>query len=91
MIRLLKLITGEDVISDVEMSEGAYILKNPHRLVVSREGLGSMALCPFAKSTEYRIGAANVLYEAEPDDQIRDSYATATGSIVVPSSGIVTP
>ena len=29
--------------------------------------------------------------EAEPDDEIRDSYATATGSIVVASSGILAP
>jgi hypothetical protein len=91
MIKLLRLVTGEDVISDVEVEGVVCVLKKPHRLVMSREGLGSMPLCPFAKTTEYRIATSNVLYEAEPDDEIRNSYANATGSIVVANSGILTP
>jgi hypothetical protein len=90
MIKLLKLATGEDVVSDVERKGDTYVLKKPHRLVLSREGLGSMPLCPFAKSEQYEIAASHVVWEAEPETEIRDSYASATGSIVV-ASGIVTP
>jgi hypothetical protein len=32
-----------------------------------------------------------VVWEAEPEDEIRNSYANATGSIVVANSGILTP
>lgn len=91
MIKLLRLVTGDDVVSNVERKGDAYVLNKPHRLMMTREGLGSMPLCPFAKTTEYVIDARNVLFEAEPEDEIRDSYASATGSIVVASSGIVTP
>lgn len=92
MIKLLKLSTGEDVVSDIERTvDGHYVLKKPHRLVLSREGLGSMPLCPFAKTETYEISQSHVLWEAEPEDEIRNSYAAAIGSIVVASSGIVTP
>lgn len=91
MIKLLKLVTGEDVVSDVERNGDIYVLKKPHRLVLSREGLGSMPLCPFAKSEQYEIESAHVVWVVEPEDEIRNSYASATGSIVVAGSGIVTP
>lgn len=91
MIKLLRLVTGEDVVSDVDVRGETYVLKKPHRLVMTREGLGSMPFCPFAKTTEYEIAARNVLFEAEPDDEIRNSYASATGAIVVPASGIIAP
>lgn len=91
MIKLIRLFTGEDVVSDVERNNGKYILKKPQRLVVTREGLGSMPLCPFSKSDSYEISESHVIWEVDPEDEIRDSYATATGSIVLPTSGIVTP
>lgn len=91
MIKLIRLVTGDDVVSNVERKGDIYVLNKPHRLVMTREGLGSMPFCPFAKTTEYHIEARNVLFEAEPEDEIRDSYATATGSIVVASSGIIAP
>lgn len=91
MIKIIRLVTGEDVVSDMEKIDNTYVLKKPHRLVLAREGLGSMPLCPFAKSERYEISASNVMWEAEPEDEIRDSYARATGAIVVATSGIVTP
>lgn len=91
MIKILKLVSGEDVVAEVERTGNTYILKKPHRLVMTREGLGSMPLCPFAKSEIYEIAAAHIVWEAEPEEEIRNSYAGATGSIVVPNSSIVTP
>lgn len=92
MVKLLKLSTGEDVVSDVKRNaEGDYVLTKPHRLVLAREGLGSMPLCPFAKSDTYVVPKQHVIWEADPEDEIRDSYASATGSIVVASSSLLTP
>lgn len=91
MIKLLMLVTGDHVVANVERSGDTYVLNKPHKLVMAREGLGSMPLCPFAKSEIYEIASAHVVWEAEPEDEIRNSYAGATGSIVVAKSGIVTP
>ena len=91
MIKILRLVNGDDVVSNVERKGEIYVLNKPHRLLMTREGLGSMPFCPFAKTTEYQIEARNVLFEADPEDEIRDSYATATGSIVIANSAILTP
>jgi len=91
MIKLLRLITGEDIVSDIEKKQDVVILKQPHRLILTQEGLGSMPLCPFAKSTTFEISLKNVLFEADPEPQLRDSYASQTGAIVIPSSDILTP
>lgn len=90
-IKLLMLVTGDQVVSNVTKTENAYVLNKPHKLVLAREGLGSMPLCPFAKSEKYEIAASHVVWEAEPDDEIKNSYANATGSIVVAKPGLLTP
>lgn len=91
MIKIVKFITGEDVVADIEKKDGYLVLKQPYRLVLTQEGLGSIPLCPFAKNSEYEISLSHILYEADPEDEIRDSYAGQTGAIVVPSKSIVTP
>ena len=90
MIKLVRLVTGEDIIADIEKSSGSIIFKKPHRLIFSKDGLASMPLCPFAKTDEYEISNQHVLFEADPEDEIRNSYAAQVGSIVVPT-GLVTP
>ena len=92
MIKLVKLVTGEDVVSAVDRkADGNYILKKPYRLVLAREGLGSIPLCPFAETEVFEVSKSHVVWEAEPDDEIRNSYVASTGSIVVASGGIVIP
>lgn len=91
MIKIVKFVTGEDVVADIEKKDGYLVLKQPYRLVLTQEGLGSIPLCPFAKNSEYEISLSHILYEADPEDEIRDSYAGQTGAIVVPSKSIVTP
>ena len=91
MIKIIRFITGEDVVADIEKKDGIVILKQPHRLVLTQEGLGSIPLCPFAKSSQYEVATQNILFEADPEDQIRDSYADQIGAIVVPSKNILTP
>jgi len=53
--------------------------------------LGFMPLCPFAKSERYEIAEMRGVWEADPEDEIKNSYASATGSIVVANAGILTP
>ena len=92
MIKIVRLVTGEDLISDMsETRPGFVLLKKPHRLIFSQEGLASMPLCPFSKTTEYEISSSNILFECDPEEEIRDSYANQVGAIVIASSGIVTP
>lgn len=91
MIKLVRLVTGEDVICEVERKDSVVVLKKPHRLLFSKEGLASMPLCPFSSDDVYEVDAGNVLFVAEPEADIRNSYAAQTGSIVVPNSNILKP
>jgi hypothetical protein len=50
-----------------------------------------MPFCPFSKEEDYEISAQHVLFEAEPEDEIRNSYASQVGAIVLPNSGLLTP
>lgn len=91
MIKIVKLISGEEVVSEVERNGDLVVLNKPHRLFLSQEGLASMPLCPFAKDTKFEIKAEHVLFEAEPENEIKESYAAQIGAIVVPSKNLLTP
>ena len=91
MIKIVKLASGEDVIAQIEKKGDSVTLKSPHRLILSQQGLGSMPLCPFSKSSDYVVNAQNIIFECEPDDEISESYANQVGAILVPTKGIVTP
>lgn len=91
MIKLVRLVTGEDVICEIERKDSVVVLKKPHRLLFSKEGLASMPLCPFSTSELYEIDSRNILFEVEPEPDIRNSYANQVGAIVVPNSSLVTP
>jgi len=91
MIKLIRLITGEDVICQLERTATTVKLKKPHRLILTKEGLASMPLCPFSKDETYELDSKNVLFEVEPEADIRDSYASQVGAIVLPNSSIVKP
>lgn len=91
MIKIVKLVSGEDVIAQIEKKGDSVTLKNPHRLILSQQGLGSMPLCPFSKSSEYVLSNQSIIFECDPDDEISESYANQVGAILVPAKGIVTP
>lgn len=90
MIKIVRLVTGDDVISEVERKGDVVVLKKPHRLLFSKEGLASMPLCPFSRDKDYEISSSNVLFECEPEEEIRNSYAQQVGSILVASPTLIT-
>lgn len=89
MIKIIKLISGEDIIASVEKKENYFVLKKPYRLVFSNEGLASIPFCPFSGQENYEILESNILFQAEPEDEIKNSYREQIGSIVIPSSNII--
>jgi len=91
-IKFIKLVTGEDVLSEIEGpgESGCYILKNPVRIMPTRDGgIGMGPLNPFSKGEKVTIPSEHVIFEDEPDDEIRNAYNAQFGSgIVVPPSGL---
>jgi len=92
MIKIVKLITGEEVIGEVKDSADTskLILKSPCalHLVPSRsnpEQVG-MALVPYAshaKDHEVAIALAAIIWEQEPVDELRNQYNSIFGNGIV--------
>lgn len=88
MIKLIKLITGEEIIANVTEQQDALELKTPVRVVFTQEGVGMVPYTLLAKSDVISIKQQHVIYEAEPDVEALNAYNSQFGSgIVLPGSG----
>ena len=93
-IRMVKIISGEEVIADIEISSGVYTLKNPVRVVMTREGMGLAPWSPLIKEQKIQIRYDHVMFTAELDDEVYNGYNAQFGSGIVmatqmPSKGRV--
>jgi hypothetical protein len=91
MIKVVKLVTGEAVVADIEIvdesSGKVVILKKPQRFMVTSEGVGSIPLVPFSNDEKYTISMNHVILIAEPDSDIKNGYNGQFGTgIVLPGS-----
>lgn len=91
MIRFVKLLTGEDLVADITVTDDKYELKHPMRYIPTREGIAMGPLVPFMKSEKVEVLASHVVFTAVPDDDVVNAYNEKFGTgIVLPPSGLVT-
>ncbi len=94
MIKIAKLITGEDVIADVAEfqtgpNNGCWKFKKPVKMIFTERGLGMMPLSPLVKSGEMVISKNHILYLADVEDDLANEYNAKFGNgIVVPNSDL---
>lgn len=96
-IKCVKLISGEEIIADVNESfEGLVILKNPLLVMMipnqqnNQFGIGLGPFCAFAKDGEVPIMAGAVISIFEPEIGLRNEYNSKYGSgIVLPESKLI--
>lgn len=84
-VKVCKLITGEDVIADVELDHNGYTFTNPALIVVQqtqdgRVGAAFAPYVPFAKDGKLRIFKENVIGEIEIDIKLINEYNRIFGS-----------
>jgi hypothetical protein len=100
-ILAFKLITGEDVLGEVESeSETEFVLENPVGITVVRgkDGTPSIGFSPFPIHAEQKSGATiaiskkNVVYSYVPAQDFVDNYNQIFGSgiIVPPQKSLIT-
>ena len=87
-ILIIRLISGEEVIANMSLSESCIILKAPASIIVQagRDGRPSMGLADylmFADNKEIRISTQHILFSYEPNSDIRNAYNSAFGSGIV--------
>lgn len=96
MIKILKLITGEELITEViSSSDHGYKIENPATIVVKQTNAGmGVALAPFLAYTKGAVSLAKhaVAVEAEADDQLVNEYNRIFGAgiVVAPASALYT-
>ena len=79
-IKLVKLVTGEELVTGLDIDGDTYKLKNAAIIILSQEGVGMMPLCPFGKDGTVEINVSHVIYVAEPETEIRNAYNSKFGS-----------
>jgi hypothetical protein len=88
-IKLIKLITGEEVLTKYEQVETTLILQNPMRLQLSPKGLAMIPLSPFMKeSAKITIGLKDVIYIVDADEDVINGYNSQFGGIVIAPPGL---
>jgi hypothetical protein len=96
MIRIFKLITGEEIISKVTSgSEIGYHLDNPASVLVKQTNSGmGIALAPFLPYTkeDLYLFKHSIALEGTADDQLANEYNRIFGSgiVVAPASALYT-
>jgi len=89
-IQLVKLVTGEEVLTKYEEVGDTMVMENPMRLQLSPKGLAMIPLSPFMKeNAKVTIQKKDVLYIVEPDEDVINGYNQQFGGIVVAPPGLV--
>ena len=99
-ILAMKLITGEDILGEIESeSETEFVIINPVGIAVLRgkDGMPSVGFSPFPMHTEQKSGIEitlklqHVVYTYEPAEEFVKNYNQIFGTgIVLPNKQIIT-
>ena len=94
-VKILRLITGEDVIAKVEENDQGLSLNKPFVIIPHQQGPGKpvqlmMTLySPYSKSDNVTIKNDKIISIVEPKEEILSSYQQNTSSIVT-APGLIT-
>ena len=89
MIRLLKLITSEEIVGECTKRGSKIFVKRPCAIMLiqskSTPDQHSMALIPYAgytKGHEVQIESKHIVWEAELDEDVLNQYTSLFGSAI---------
>ena len=100
-IKIIKLITGEELLAEVTISSPiptSITMKNPVRIVVMPNKLDpktpNVGFAPWAEFSEdktFELDKAHILAIINPIKEFVNQYNTMFGGLVVPSSNLIIP
>jgi hypothetical protein len=96
-IQLIRLITGEDIVSEARIAENGVTLTNPI-IVVAMPGpsghppnIGFAPWMPYSKDRKFLIADKNIITMTEPLPQFVQQYTEINSKIALPSKGLILP
>lgn len=100
-IKIIKLITGEELLAEVTISSPiptSITLKNPVRIVVmpnkvdpKTPNVGFAPWAEFSEDKTFDLDKAHVLAIINPIKEFVNQYNSMFGGLVVPSSNLILP
>lgn len=95
-VKVIKSVTGEEVLGDVENIQGGYLVTNPVIVMIrgmpngGQMGLEFIPYIAYAAVRSVEFAEDKVLHVLEVDDSVRNQYNTIFGGIVVPPKTLIT-
>ena len=93
MIKVLKLITGEEIIADVEELGNGLTLRNPARLAIHGQGAILVPWLMLTQETNFEILKSHVLFEGDADAELVNGYNQQFGNglVIAGNEGLIVP
>jgi hypothetical protein len=91
-IKVVKLISGEEVIAGVEEADGFVTLHKPAKLVMTQQGPGMMPWSPLMSSEKVQIDNTHVMCKFDLELEIRNAYSHQFGigiQLAAPAGGLI--
>jgi len=90
-VKVYRLVSGEDIIADVEVDQNGYHFTNPAAIVVQqsndgRVGAAFVPFAPYAKDNKVLIYERGIAGEIEVDVKLVNQYNSIFGSGIVVAS-----
>lgn len=94
---VVKLVTGEELIGKLSQFTAERItLEKPVGVGYQMDpntpgkiGFGFLPFAPMVKQVNFSFDRSHVVYEAEPNDQLKSAYEQATGAIITPNKSLI--
>ena len=92
-IKLVRLVTGEELLSRCENTATGVIVRDPMILVPMGQGkLGFAKWLPYANTDKgVEIPSNYVMFVLEPDSELSNQYLSASSGLLVPNQGMAGP
>lgn len=97
-VKIIKLITGEELLAEILEQGKPMIIKNPVRVVVMPNKLDpktpNVGFAPWAEFSEdktFELDKSHVLAIINPIKEFINQYNSMFGGLVVPSSNLILP
>jgi hypothetical protein len=83
MIKVFKLINGEELIANVEITDSGYMMKDPAAIVIQRTDKGvGVALAPYMPYaySEINLYSTAIVSESTPNVDMENEYSRIFGT-----------
>jgi len=91
MIKLIRLISGEEVVAAVKEVDGGYNISDPALIVPTEKGIGLMDMMPYSSmgESETFIKESAIVFITEPVAGLLKKYKSLYSKIITPDSSLI--